>query len=84
MENSREMMLIGHYSFVSKDKSNTYYVLQCITRDDANVTKGILINIFTDVDTYNEVLKNYDIGSDISVVSSINYSTGKVYYSVKL
>jgi hypothetical protein len=85
MENVKEMSLVGYYTFKSKDKSKTYYILQflnSIVENDNN--KSVLINIYVDKDKYQRVTEDYGIGSLLQIESNINYETNKVYYSVVL
>lgn len=85
MENVKEMSLVGYYTFKSKDKSKTYYILQflnSIVENDNN--KSVLINIYVDKDKYQRVTEDYGIGSSLQIESNINYETNKVYYSVVL
>lgn len=85
MENVKEMSLVGYYTFKSKDKSKTYYILQflnSIIENDNN--KSVLINIYVDKDIYQRVIEDYGIGSSLQIESNINYETNKVYYSVVL
>lgn len=85
MENVKEMSLVGYYTFKSKDKSKTYYILQFlnnIIENDNN--KSVLINIYVDKNKYQRVTEDYGIGSSLQIESNINYETNKVYYSVVL
>ena len=81
MEDVKEMKLVGYYSFSSKDKSKSYYVLQLLNSMD---TKAVLNNVFVDENTYKRVAGDYDIGSLLDVKCDINYETNKVYYSIVL
>lgn len=81
MEDLKEMKLVGYYSFSSKDKSKSYYVLQLLNSMD---TKAVLNNVFVDENTYKRVSGDYDIGSLLDVKCDINYETNKVYYSIVL
>lgn len=86
MENVKEMTLVGFYNFKSKDEKKVYYVVQCLVNDVLadDYCRGNLINVFVDKDIYNKIINEYDIGSAVNVESKINYSTGKVYYSIVL
>lgn len=85
MENVMEMSLVGYYTFKSKDKSKTYYILQFLNsfvEKDSN--KSILINIYVDKDVYQCVTEDYGLNSLLQVKTNINYETNKVFYSVVL
>lgn len=86
MENVKEMTLVGFYNFKSKDGKKVYYVVQCLVNDvlGNDYCKGNLINVFVEENIYVKIVNEYDIGSAINVESKINYSTGKVYYSIVL
>ena len=85
MENVKEMSLVGYYTFKSKDKSKSYYILQFLNNIvDGESNKGILINIYVDKDLYKRIVDDYDIGSLLNIQSNINYEINKVYYSVVL
>ena len=81
MEDVKEMKLVGYYSFSSKDKSKSYYILQVLNTMD---TKAVLNNVYVNEDIYKRVINDYDIGSLLDVKCDINYETNKVYYSIVL
>ena len=85
MDNSiQEMILVGHYSFNSKDKNNKYFVAQCLysNNDLSNGNlKGTMINVFCNADEY-ERIKELNIGTILKVQVSSSFETGKLYYKL--
>lgn len=85
MNNSvQEMILIGHYSFTSKDKSKEYFVVQCLysNNDLSNGNlRGTMINIYCNKDEY-ERIKELDIGTVLNIQVSSSFETGKLYYKL--
>lgn len=85
MEQSQDMILVGYHSFNSKDKTQKFYVVQCLY-SEKNVSngdlRGTMINIFVDFETYNKIKVGYDIGSSLKVEVSANLSTNKIYYKI--
>lgn len=84
MKQVQEMSLVGHYHFSSKDKQNTYYVVQCLyVEEDASQgnKRGSLINIFVNKDIYDKV-SSLDIGYALDVEVSPDLNTGKIFYNI--
>lgn len=80
----QEMVLVGYHHFNSKDKTQIYYVVQClysdkdITRGNA---KGTMINIFVEDELYKKIC-NLEIGSVLQIEISPNINTGKINYRI--
>lgn len=87
MEKSiQEMILVGHYSFTSKDKNNTYYVVQALySKNDLSNgnLRGTIINLYVSVDDYERV-KELELGTVLKVEVSSNIETGKLYYKLAI
>ena len=86
MNNTCEMIYVGHSHFSSKDKSKIYYVIQVLYNEEdltRNTNKATLINIFVDDYIYNKVNK-FNIGNVVKVEIKPNMSTGKISYKIVL
>lgn len=85
MEKSiQDMVLIGYHHFSSKDKTQIYYVVQCLyNKFDAERSnnKATLINIFTTEEIYKLII-NKHVGEVLKVEVSPNLETGKIFYKV--
>lgn len=79
-----KMPLLGYYHFSSKDKTQSYYVVQVLHTEydeNKNIKKGILINIFVGEDLYN-IIGQFDIGTALDIKVIPNLNTGKVNYDI--
>ena len=83
MEN--KMQLVGHYSFQSKDKQNTFFVIQCLATEKKqnNGLKSVLVSIFVEATEFAEIAA-MDYGSELTVQSTINFETGKASHKIIL
>lgn len=78
---------IGNYHFHSKDKKDTYYVLQFLCHNSSEeekfkgINKAIIVPVFTDVKTYQEMIQK-KIGETVELSVSCSLDTGKIYYKV--
>lgn len=83
MEN--KMQLVGHYNFQSKDKKNTYFVIQCLATEKKqnNGLKSVLVTIFVDAGEYAEIAA-MDFGAELIVQTSINFETNKPSHKIIL
>lgn len=87
MENVKEMTFVGYYSFKSKDKTSTYYIVQVLNHiNEGNSCKGFLINVFVDEDIYKTIScsNEYVIGSVLNVQVNANYENNKLSYKILL
>lgn len=75
--------LAGFYHFTSKDKENTYYVVQALNIQEESEynKKGTLINIFVDSNVY-DAISNMEIGACLNVLIIPNLETGKLHYKL--
>lgn len=85
MEKSiEEMVLIGYHHFSSKDKSQIFYVIQCLFNEQdmtKGTMKGTMINIFVNDETY-KIVNQMGIGTPLKIEVSPNIQTGKLNYKV--
>lgn len=84
MDEVKQMTLVGFYNFSSKDKTKRYFIIQALFADidkSLNTVKSNIINIYTDENIYNSVIKK-DIGSSLNVKVKADLLSGKVYYSI--
>ena len=77
-----QMPLIGYYPFSSKDKTQTYYVVQFLhTEEDLskNTKRSTPITCFVEQDVYGKICE-MDIGTVFRVEIKPNLETGKISY----
>lgn len=83
---TQNMILVGYHHFNSKDKTQIYYVVQCLYSENdltRGNRKGTMINIFVDDDIYKKILE-MDIGTVLKVEIIPNLNSGKLSYKVVL
>lgn len=77
--------LVGYSNFQSKDKTKILYMIQALYTESDNANfrvRSSIINIFTDEETYKNIINKYTIGKDITVEFTINPGSSQIYYKV--
>lgn len=78
---------VGNYHFNSKGKEEMYYVLQFLYHGQTEeekfkgINKATIIQVFTDVDTYQNICE-LDFGTEVELTASASLESGKIYYKV--
>jgi len=78
---------VGNYLIHSKEKKETYYIIQCLVYSQSEdekfkgVNRANLVRVFVPVETYQQITQ-MSVGSNIDLEMSFSLETGKVYYKV--
>lgn len=85
MEETKSAMLVGYHHFQSKDKTKTFYIVQCLIHSsyEASNKKGILINVFVNQDEYAEVTAK-ELGEEVLLSVKPNFEKGTMNYKIVL